>query len=140
MVDPWRAAPAPLGRPAGPRRRAWLPGDRLAALREAPLARLVRLLPPSDPYLQARDRALLVPDRDRQKALWRAISNPGAVLADGEIAGTWRARMAGRARLEVTVAGFGALSAAARAAVEDEAARVAAARGAAYVRVRYETP
>lgn len=118
-------------------RRAWLPEAQLAALREAPPARLVRLLPPSDPYLQGRDRALLLPDKAHQAALWRALSGPGAVLVDGEIAGLWRARVAGKARLEVVVSPFGALSAATRAAVEDEAGRLATVRGATAVQVRY---
>ncbi len=119
-------------------RRAWLPETRLAALREAPPPRMVRLLPPLDPYLQARDRGLLLPDRARRAALWRMLSGPGAVLANGEIVGLCRARLAGKAGLQVTVSPFDALSAAAQAAVEDEAGRVAAVRGMATVRVRYE--
>ena len=117
-------------------RRTWLPEDRLEELRSAPRPRLVRLLPPSDPYLQARDRALIVPDKDRQAAVWRILGNPGALLADGEIAGVWRARMAGRRRLEVTVTPFEPLSARVRAAIDEEAAVVAAARGFGDVRVR----
>ena len=57
---------------------------------------LVRLLGPYDLFLQGRDRELLVPDKARHKALWPTIGRPGAVLADGEIVGTWRPRAKGK--------------------------------------------
>ncbi|GAB3944122.1 crosslink repair DNA glycosylase YcaQ family protein [Micromonospora vulcania] len=78
-------------------RVAWLPADALDALTGAPTPSLVRLLPPGDPFLAGRDRDLLVPEREHQRQLWRAISSPGALLVDGEVAGIWRARQAGRA-------------------------------------------
>ncbi|WP_055590384.1 DNA glycosylase AlkZ-like family protein [Streptacidiphilus griseoplanus] len=112
-------------------RTAWLPEEDLEALRSAPAPRLVRLLPPSDPYLQARDRGLLVPDRERQQAVWRVLSGPGALLVDGEITGVWRSRLASKGRLDVTVTAFEPLSSAVRGAVQDEAQRVAGVRGAA---------
>ncbi|REE94985.1 DNA glycosylase AlkZ-like family protein [Thermomonospora umbrina] len=113
----------------------WLPADRLAALRDAPPPRGVRLLAAHDPFMQARDRDLLIPDKARHKAVWRPLGNPGALLADGEIRGTWRARMAGRTRLEVTVTPFEPLAAYTRAETEEQAARSATARGAADTRV-----
>jgi hypothetical protein len=119
-------------------RTGWLPADRAAALRSAPPPRLVRLLPGSDPFLQARDRDLLVPDKDRRAKLWPVIGKPGAVLADGEIAGTWRARMAGKSTLDLTVAPFEPLDARARADLQAEAEHVAAARGARNVRVNVD--
>lgn len=117
-------------RVAGTRKRRWLPEAELAALRSAESGDAVRLLPPGDPFLQARDRDLVVPDRSRAKELWRAIGGPGALLVGAEIAGTWRARAAGRA-VDLTVTPFGPLSGAVRAALEREAETVAAARGAA---------
>ncbi|MFD5202605.1 DNA glycosylase AlkZ-like family protein [Streptomyces sp. NPDC058375] len=118
---------------------AWLPESEADALREAPRADAgtVRLLPPGDPFLQARDRSLLLPERDRQKELWRAVGGPGAVLAGSEIVGTWRARASGR-RTEVTVTGFGALPGAVRRALETEAQTVAEARGAKDALLRIE--
>ncbi|GLZ37214.1 winged helix DNA-binding domain-containing protein [Actinokineospora sp. NBRC 105648] len=99
----------------------------LPDLRTPPTPDLVRLIPPLDPLLQARDRELLVPDEARRKSLWRMISNPGAILAGGEIAGIWRTKAAGK-RLEVTVEPFEKLSTAVRKKVEQEAQVVAAAR------------
>ncbi len=93
------------------------------------------MLPPGDPFLQARDRGLLVPDRARQAAVWQILANPGALLVDSEIAGTWRARLAGNNRLDITVTLFEPLDAGTRAAVEAEAGHVAAARGIADFRV-----
>ncbi|WP_372339079.1 DNA glycosylase AlkZ-like family protein [Actinoplanes sp. RD1] len=84
-----------------------------------------------DPLLQARDREVLVPDRARQKEVWRALGNPGVLLVDGEIAGVWRAKTAGRKRVDLTVSAFGALPARTRRAVEEEAGVVARAREAA---------
>jgi hypothetical protein len=51
-----------------------------------------RLLPSGDPYflLWGADRELLVPEADRRALLWTSRVWPGAVLAGGEIVGTWR--------------------------------------------------
>jgi len=115
---------------------AWIPQDRLDALLKAPKPRSTRLLPASDPYLQAGDRDLIVPDRAHQSAIWKPLGNPGAVLVDGEIVGTWRARAAGK-RLDVSVAGFEALPARVRAEIQTEAGSVAAVRGAGDLRVEF---
>jgi Winged helix DNA-binding domain len=78
-----------------------------------------RLLPSGDAYylLWGEDRALLVPDHDRRGELWTPRVWPGAVLLDGEIAGTWR-----RAHNLLTIQTWGMRSPAARDAVEAEAA------------------
>ncbi|GIF68632.1 hypothetical protein Ais01nite_66670 [Asanoa ishikariensis] len=73
-------------------RRLFLHPDELDAARAAPPARGVRLLPPYDPVLELGDRQLLVPDPARRKQVWRPTANPGVVLADGAVAGTWRRR------------------------------------------------
>jgi hypothetical protein len=85
----------------------------------------IRLLGPFDPYLQTRDRSLLVPDRARAEDLWRTLGRPGAVLVDGEVAGTWRPRKRGP-QLTVQVEAWSAVP---RAALEEQAARLAAVRG-----------
>ena len=118
-------------------RKAWLPAESVKDLRSARPVPGVRLVPPMDALLQARDRDVLVPDRNRQKEIWRALGNPGVLLADGEVAGVWRAKMSGRKRVDLTVTPFGPLSAATRAAVDDEAGQVARARGADDATVAY---
>lgn len=120
--------------------RAWLAGRDVDGLLEAPEPDLVRLLPRGDPWLLARDRALTVPDRADQKALWPVIGAPGAVLVDGEVVATWRTRAAGK-RLTVTVGPLATkgLSRRVRAAVQDEAEVVARQRGHPAVEVAVET-
>ncbi|MEI4273321.1 winged helix DNA-binding domain-containing protein [Klenkia sp. LSe6-5] len=87
-------------------------------------ARATRLLAPFDPYLQVRDRELLVPDRPATE-LWPVLGRPGAVLVDGEVAGTWRPTTKG-GRLALTVTRWRAFDGV---AVEEQAESMAAARG-----------
>jgi len=84
-----------------------------------------RLLGPFDLFLQAKDRALLVPDPAQAKELWRTLGRPGGVLVDGQIAGTWRARKAGDS---VTVSAD-LWAPAGRDALAEQAERLAAFRG-----------
>ncbi|GAA1789973.1 crosslink repair DNA glycosylase YcaQ family protein [Luedemannella flava] len=76
--------------------RRWILAADEARLRDGPPARGTRLLGPYDLFLQAKDRALVVPDAARAKQLWPVLGRPGAVLHDGEVVGLWRPRAAGR--------------------------------------------
>jgi hypothetical protein len=80
----------PVRTPVG---EAWILAQDEAAVRAdpAPAAR-ARLLPSGDAYslLQGSDRELLVPDPGNRATLWTSRVWPGAVLVDGEVAGTWR--------------------------------------------------
>jgi len=89
---------------------------------------VVRLLGPYDLFLQARDRDLVVPDRSRHAGLWPVLGRPGAVLADGEVVGTWRPRPSGR-RLGVAVEPWVPWDGRLEDAVDEEIARLAAFRG-----------
>ncbi|WP_290053859.1 DNA glycosylase AlkZ-like family protein [Amycolatopsis solani] len=126
VVD--RTWPADLAEVEVDGRRKYLPPDRLDALENPPEPDLVRLLPPLDPFIQARDKALLVPDPARRKEVWKMLGNPGVLLADGDVAGTWRTKGSG-AKLTFTVTAFDPLRPPLREEAEAEAARVAAARG-----------
>ena len=116
-------------------RAAWLPAEAADAATAATAPELVRLLGPFDPWLQARDRDLIVPDASRHKALWPVLGRPGVLLVDGEVAGTWRTRSAG-SRLTITVEPFAPLGRQARQAIEAEAERVGAVRGATSVAIK----
>jgi hypothetical protein len=109
-------------------RAASLPAGQLDAVRAARPGGGVRLLPPSDPLLQGRDRELLVPDAAHRKAVWAALGAPGVVLSGVDVVGVWRTRQRGR-RLAVAVEAFGELGAAGRAGLDEEARRLAVARG-----------
>lgn len=115
-------------------RTALLPEGEVDALTKPPEPDLVRLIGPFDPYMQARDRDLLVPDKAAQKALWPVLGRPGVLLVDGEIAGTWRTKSSGR-KLAITVDAFVSLPNSRRNELDAEAQRVAAVRGAGDVTV-----
>ncbi|MEV4824212.1 winged helix DNA-binding domain-containing protein [Micromonospora sp. NPDC049274] len=85
------------------------------------------LLGPFDLFLQAKDRATLVPAAARAKELWPVLGRPGAVLVDGDLVGTWRPRKSGRT-FTVAVQPWQPLSRTARAAVTAQAERLAAHR------------
>jgi hypothetical protein len=86
-----------------------------------------RLLGPFDLFLQAKDRPLLVDDPARTKALWPVLGRPGAVLLDGEVAGLWRPRASGK-HVKVRIELWAKASAAVRAALSEQAERLAAHR------------
>lgn len=88
----------------------------------------VRLLGAFDPYLQLRDRSLLVPEEAHRKDLWRTLGRPGAVVADGEVVGTWRPKTSG-GRLTVVFDPWTKVTSALRSTIDEEAERLAAHRG-----------
>lgn len=53
------------------------------------------LLGGHDPYLDQRDRQILLADKALQKQVWQTIANPGAIVYRGEIVGTWTGRKKG---------------------------------------------
>ncbi|MBY8872577.1 winged helix DNA-binding domain-containing protein [Micromonospora sp. PLK6-60] len=115
--------------------RALLAADAPAlASAEAPAT---RLLGPFDLFLQAKDRATLVPDAAHARELWPVLGRPGAVLVDGELVGTWRPRKSG-SRLTVTVRPWAKLPDSRRRAVVEQAERLAAHRTATLAGVDFE--
>ena len=108
---------APVRTPVG---EAWILSEDEGLFRAEPGPTApARLLPSGDAFflLQGADRELLVPDAGRRRELWTPRVWPGALLVDGEIAGTWR-----RAGAVLTVRRWRPLSGTERDAVEAEAA------------------
>jgi hypothetical protein len=95
-----------------------------------------RLLPSGDAFflLQGAERELLVPDPRRRAQLWTSRVWPGAVVVEGEVAGTWR-----RAGAVVTIQAWRRFPAAARTAVEHEAQTFPLPGVQGEIRVRWET-
>ncbi len=111
---------------AAPHADGWVHAQDLDLLRDPPPSAGPRLVPGYDPLLQTRDRFSLVADRDRQREIWRATANPGVVITDDQVVGTWRARTR-RDRLEVRLHSFGTTLPVAE--LEADAVAVAHARG-----------
>ena len=88
----------------------------------------VRLLGPYDLFLQARDREVLVDDRERAQQLWPVLGRPGVVVVDGDVVGSWRPRKAG-ASLRVAVTVWDPVGPDVRTAIGVQAERLAAVRG-----------
>jgi hypothetical protein len=107
-------------------RRAWALSDDVAALGSPPTATGIRLIPPGDPYLQKPNRALLAPETELRKRLFRPVASPGAVLKDGRLVGLWRVKAKGR-KAQISVERLGRL---ARRDLEEEAQRISDLRGA----------
>lgn len=116
---------------------SWILTDDIDALRSAPTPKGLRLVPPRDPYTQMRDRETIV-DKTYHREVWKTIGEPGTVLADGAIIGTWRPRKSGK-KLTITVTTFGPLPDRHRKAIQHEAEQVAPLRGASSVAVEFDT-
>jgi hypothetical protein len=116
---------------------AWLLTEDLDALRSASMPKGVRLLPPRDPYTQMRDHETIV-DKKYQREVWKAVGEPGTVLAGGRMTGTWRLRETG-GRLTVAIKTFGPLTDRNKRSIQGEAEQIAPLRGASSVDVEFDT-
>ncbi|GCE51003.1 winged helix DNA-binding protein [Thermosporothrix hazakensis] len=119
-------------------RRTWLHADDRAAFEHPTQPEGVRLLPAYDIYLDQPDRSTLVPELAHQKRIWKALGNPGVVLADGEIVATWRGQKKGK-RLLVTVEPLWVLSLETQAEIEAEASQLAPYRDCTTVEVTFHS-
>ncbi len=98
---------------------AWILADDETGFRAKPRPGApARLLPSGDAFYLAwgTDREILVPDPKLRAELWTSRVWPGALLVDGEIAGTWR-----RSAAEVSIDPWRSLSTRQKEAVETEA-------------------
>lgn len=133
-VDPWWSALEDELAPVEiDGRRAWALAEDLDVLQAPPEPRGVRLLPPRDPYTQMRDRDTIV-DEELHREVWKTVGEPGTVLADGRIAGTWRPGKSGH-KLTLTIKPFRPLSTKLRNQLHAEAEHVAELRGASTLQV-----
>ena len=96
---------------------------RVEAAGEEPL-----LLGPHDPYLDLRDRESVLSDQALRRQVWQTVSNPGAVLLGGRVAGVWRSGTT-KETLELAFTLWESLSPAQRRALEERAEGYAAFRG-----------
>jgi len=86
------------------------------------------MLSPGDPLLQMRDRDLLVPDAKLQRVVWKNLAPAGVVLIGTDVAGVVRAQKK-QDTLALRIELVAASARKARSAVEEEAGRLAEARG-----------
>ena len=91
-------------------------------------ASAVRLLSPGDPLLQMRDRSLFVPQPELQRVIWKNLAPAGVVVAGTDVAAIVRAQKK-KATLALSIELVTKTSAKLRAAIEEEASRLADTRG-----------
>ena len=67
------------------------------ALRHAPIDHMpLMLLGAHDPYLDAKDKELLLENKKLQRLVWRMVANPNVVLRNGQIIGIWTTKTQGK--------------------------------------------
>lgn len=115
----------------------WMLTSELELLRSAAMPTGIRLLPPRDPYTQLRDRDTIV-EKKYQRDVWKTAGDPGTVLVDGEVTGTWRPRKRGR-KLHIEFSTFADLTSDLREALVLEARAIGPLRGAATVSTEFVT-
>ena len=96
----WKTAEPEMCRvQVGAAKRYMLAEDLPLLCRETPPSGL-RLLGAHDPYLDLRDREVILENKTLQRRVWRTVANPGAVLEDGRVVGIWKSKT-DRDRLEI---------------------------------------
>ena len=111
-------------------KRRWVLAEDLNLLSQGEEGEQLLLLGSHDPYLDLRDRELILPDKARQRQVWKTVGNPGAVLLGGRVIGFWSVRTRGD-KLDAAVTLFEALEPAQRSRLEELAQGYAAFRGSA---------
>ena len=101
--------------------------DREAMLHAEDCEDRMVLLGAHDPYLDVKDRDVLLEEPSLHQTVWKTVGNPGAVLRGGRIVGTWKANVQ-REKLDVTIRPFRPLPAPDRKRLEELAEEYAAFR------------
>ncbi|WP_343209423.1 winged helix DNA-binding domain-containing protein [Anaerolentibacter hominis] len=112
---------------AGGKERYILSGDRDALVYAPAAGEKLVLLGAHDPYLDIKDREIILEDKSLQKIVWRTTANPGVVLKGGRIAGIWRSR-AQKNSLEIRITLFETLAEGERKTLQNLAEEYAAFR------------
>lgn len=120
----WRAVADEMEPVEALGKRAFVLAEDVDALMATPsFGRELLLLGGHDPYLDQRDRSVLLPDKSRHRQVWRTVANPGAVVLRGEIVGIWSGKKKGRGReFAVTLWGGSVDQRALETLVEEQAA------------------
>lgn len=63
------------------------------------------LLGAHDPYLDIKDRAVLLPDTSLHKVVWKTVGNPNVILRDGLVIGIWKTKTV-KENLEISMTIF----------------------------------
>ncbi|WP_195267572.1 winged helix DNA-binding domain-containing protein [Eubacterium sp. 1001713B170207_170306_E7] len=113
---------------AGKKAASMLSADRESLLRPEKSRDRLILLGPHDPYLDIRDRWVLLEDKGLQKQVWKTVGNPGVVLKGGRIAGIWRTKTK-KDKLELSIRLFERFQPGEKKAVEELAGEYADFRG-----------
>jgi hypothetical protein len=86
------------------KKRSILSDDKELFLSPPESKRKLHLLGGHDPYLGLQDRDVILDNKARQKQIWQTVSNPGALLWQGKIAGAWKAvRKGNEMEIDVTI-------------------------------------
>ena len=122
----WQGVAQELEPAAVGRKKGWiLAGD---WEKEAEEGSRLLLLGPHDPYLDLRDRSLVLEDPRLQRLVWRTVANPGAILEGGRIIGCWRGKTRGE-QLELILTLWRQQEAARRERLQELGEALAAFRG-----------
>ena len=88
----WQEIEAELGPVTAAGKKAFILQSDRESFRCADTEEALLLLGPHDPYLDIRDRAILLEDTAAQRQVWRTVGNPGVILKGGKIIGIWKTR------------------------------------------------
>ena len=82
-------------------KKSWLLTEDLPSLLEirqsfadgsAPAPERLLLLGPHDPWLDLRDREIILPEKALHRLVWKTVAKPGAAAKGGRIVGVWNSR------------------------------------------------
>ena len=106
----------------------YLLADDLTQLQAATITEeTLLLLGAHDPYLDLKDRTIILADKSLHKAVWKTVANPGVVLKGGRIAGIWKQKLQ-KNKLDISITLFESLTATEQAQLQALAADYAAFR------------